>query len=172
MRHALVLASCLSLVACSSGHDDVKQWMQEATKDLKGRISPLPEIKPFPITAYEGADLVEPFSPARVEPEKKPGKGLAPDVNRRKEPLESYPLESLKMVGTVFQGNVVLALIQADKTLHQVRTGNHMGQNFGKVVRISESEVVLRELVQDAMGEYGERTSTLQLQEKQQEGKK
>jgi type IV pilus assembly protein PilP len=87
-------------------------------------------------------------------------------MNRRREPLESYPLETLRMVGTLFQGKRVHALVQADKTLHQVKVGNYLGQNFGVVTKISEAEVALKELIQDAGGDWVERASTLQLQEK------
>ena len=93
-------------------------------------------------------------------------------MDRRREPLEAYPLESLKMVGTLTKGKMVHALVQADKNLHQVKIGNYMGQNFGIITDINENEVKLKELVPDSLGDYMERTSTLQLQEKQQEGRK
>ncbi|MBA3904074.1 MAG: pilus assembly protein PilP [Rhodocyclaceae bacterium] len=173
-RTAAILIACLGLAACGGEeHQDLKQWMKEATKDLKGRVPPLPEIKPFPVIAYDAADLVDPFRPSRIEPEKKAGTGgIQPDLNRRKEALEAYPLESLKMVGTIRKDKMVHALIQADRNVHQVKIGNYMGQNFGIVANITETEISLRELVPDSLGDYSERTSTLQLQEKQQEGKK
>ena len=173
-RTTAILIACLGLSACGGEeHQDLKQWMKEATRDLKGRVPPLPEIKPFPVIAYDAADLVDPFRPSRIEPEKKAGTGgIQPDLNRRKEALEAYPLESLKMVGTLKREKVVHALIQADKNVHQVKIGNYMGQNFGIVTNITETEIALRELVPDSLGEYSERTSTLQLQERQQEGRK
>lgn len=174
MRHAAVLLGCLMLAACGGeDHQDLRQWMKESTKDFKGKIPPLPEIKSFPTVAYEAGDLVEPYNASKIEPERKAGGGgIKPDLDRRKEPLEAYPLESLKMVGTLTKGKMVHALVQADKNLHQVKIGNYMGQNFGIITDINETEVQLKELVPDSLGDYTERTSTLQLQEKQQEGRK
>ncbi|MBZ0131612.1 MAG: pilus assembly protein PilP [Rhodocyclaceae bacterium] len=174
MRRAAILLGCLMLAACGGeDHQDLRQWMKESTKDFKGKIPPLPEIKSFPAVAYEAGDLVEPYNASKIEPERKAGGGgIKPDLDRRKEPLEAYPLESLKMVGTLTKGKMVHALVQADKNLHQVKIGNYMGQNFGIITDINETEVQLKELVPDSLGDYTERTSTLQLQEKQQEGRK
>ena len=174
MRRFAIFMACLGLAACGGEeHQDLRQWMKESTKDFKGRIPPLPEIKQFPSVAYEAADLTDPYSAAKIEPERKlGGGGIKPDLDRRKEPLESYPLESLKMVGTLMKGKMTHALIQADRNLHQVKIGNYMGQNFGIITDINETEVKLKELVPDSLGDYMERTSTLQLQEKQQEDKK
>ena len=179
MKRTAILIACLGLTACSGEeHQDLKQWMKESTKDFKGRVPPLPEIKPFPIISYEAVDMQDPFRPAKIELEKKAGSGgaLQPDLNRRKEALEAYPLESLKMVGTIKKEKMVHALIQADKNVHQAKIGNYVGQNFGIITNVTETEISLRELVSDSLGEYSERTSTLQLQEKQfekqQEGKK
>ncbi|MBV6475473.1 MAG: pilus assembly protein PilP [Rhodocyclaceae bacterium] len=174
MRRIAILLASLGLAACGGEeHQDLRQWMKESTKDLKGKVPPLPPIKKFPVVAYETGDLLDPFNTSKIEPERKAGSGgLKPDLDRRKEPLESYPLESLKMVGTLIKGKMVHALIQADKNLHQVKIGNYMGQNFGIITDISETEIRLKELVPDSLGDYMERTSALQLQEKQQEGKK
>lgn len=175
MRRTAIVLACLGLAACAGEeHQDLRQWMKESTKDFKGRISPLPEIKSFPAVAYEAGGLLDPYDTAKIEPERKAGGGgLKPDLDRRKEPLEAYPLESLRMVGTLMKGKMVHALVQADKTLHQVKIGNYMGQNFGIITDISETEIKLKELVPDSLGDYMERTSTLQLQEKgQQEGRK
>lgn len=176
MAKAGIVTLCLTLAACGGEpHQDLKDWMREATKDMKGKVLPLPEIKPFPVVAYDAGSLVDPFRPSKVEPEKKVGGGgggVKPDLDRRKEPLEAFPLESLKMVGTLMKGKTVHAIVQADKGLHQVNVGNYMGQNYGIITSISESEVVLKELVEDANGDWTERKSSLQLQEKQQEAKK
>lgn len=91
---------------------------------------------------------------------------MRPNLDRRREPLEAYPLESLKMVGVLMQNKVVHALVQVDKSLYQVKVGNYMGQDFGVVTAISESEVTLRELVEDMNGDWVERTSSLLLQER------
>ncbi len=169
MKRTAIVLACLGLAACGGEeHQDLRQWMKDSTKDFKGKIPPLPEIKIFPAVAYETSDLLDPYNPSKIEPERKPGGGgIKPDLDRRKEPLEAFPLESLKMVGTLIKGKMVHALIQADKSLHQVKIGNYMGQNFGIITDINETEVTLKELVPDSLGDYTERTSTLQLQEKQ-----
>lgn len=163
----------LMLGACSSDdHQDLKQWMKDATKDMKGRVKPLPEMKPFPIVSYEAAEMADPFNPVKIGPDKKPegggtGGGITPDFNRFREPLEAYPLESLKMVGLIQKDKMLNAIIKADKTVHLVKIGNYMGQNFGMITQITDSEVQLRELVQDSAGDWVERPGTLQLQEQE-----
>jgi type IV pilus assembly protein PilP len=96
----------------------------------------------------------------------KSGGTLAPDLNRRKEPLEAFPLESLQMVGTMQRGKSTFALVRTtDKDIYQVRIGNYLGQNFGVIIDISDNEIRLKELVQDGSGDWTERSSTLQLAE-------
>lgn len=165
-----ILVLPLILMACGGEeHQDLKQWMTEASKDMRGRVQPIPEIKPFPIVSYDAGDLLDPFSPAKVIPEKRAGGGaLQPDFDRPREPLEAYPLETLKMVGVVRGKSGLHALIQAAGMVHQVKIGNHLGQDFGVVTVITEAEVRVKELVQDPTGQtadWVERLSTLQLQE-------
>lgn len=175
MKRLILLMAVPMLAACATEeHEDIKVWMREATKDLKAQIAPLPEITTFKVSAYEAADAVDPFQPARIEPEKKGGAagGLLPDFNRRKEPLEMYPLESLKMVGVLEQKQLNFGLVLADATVHRVKIGNYLGQNFGIITDIDENEIKLKELVQDPSGEWVERSSTLQLQQVSQEARK
>ncbi|HTY04436.1 MAG TPA: pilus assembly protein PilP [Rhodocyclaceae bacterium] len=165
-----VILATLFVVACGGEeHQDIKQWMADASKDMHGRVQPIPEIKPFPIISYDAGDLPEPFNPAKVVPEKRTGGGgVQPDFDRPKEPLEAYPLESLKMVGVVSKKGVLHALVQVDGTVYQVRNGNHMGQSFGVVTSITDTQVAVKELVQDPSGQtadWVERLETLQLQE-------
>lgn len=165
-------ASIFLLSACGSDQNqDIKAWMKEASKDIKGHVLPLPEITPFPIVSYDAADTLNPFSPAKVEPEKKAeggGGGLKPDLNRFREPLEAYPLESLVMVGLLKREKMTNAIIRApDNKAYLVKIGNYMGQNFGMVIDITESEVKLKELVQDSSGDWVERSSSLLLQERE-----
>jgi type IV pilus assembly protein PilP len=143
--------------------------MEQSAQGLKGQVKPLPEIKPSIIAAYETASLIDPFSQSKIEPERKQGGGggVGPDLDRRKEPLEQFPLDSLAMVGVLQQGKVAYALIKADATLHRVRSGNYMGQNFGVITAIADDGITLKEIVQDSDGEWVERTSTLQLLEQE-----
>lgn len=165
---AIVLLG-LALAGCGGDvHEDIKAWMKESTLGLKGRVPPLPEIKAFPIVSYDADDKLDPFKPVGIDPEKKvAGGGVKPDLERRREPLESFPLESLKMVGLLENGKLKHALIRGDKAIYQVKMGNYMGQNFGIVTDISDKEVQVRELVQDPGGDWVERTSKLQLQEQE-----
>ena len=120
---------------------------------------------PYEPFAYNAFDLPDPFKPRKIEPVKGASK-LAPDLTRRKEPLEAYPLESLQMVGTLQKNKTIYALVRTtDKDVYQVRAGNYVGQNFGVITGIGESEIKLKELVQDGAGDWTERSSTLQLQQ-------
>jgi type IV pilus assembly protein PilP len=166
-KRAVVLASVV-LVACSGGdHDDLRQWMAEASKDMKGSVPPLPQVTPYEPVPYDAGGLIDPFKQAKIEPEQKPGGGggKRPDYDRPREPLEAYPLESLKYVGVMIKNKTGYAIIQVDGSLFQVKVGNYMGQNFGVITKVSDTEVSLRELVQDPAGDWAERSSTLLLQE-------
>ncbi len=168
---SVTVLSVALLAACAvDEHHDLKQWMQDASTDIKGRIPPLPEIKPFPIVSYEAGGLVDPFSSSKIEPDKRAtsaGGGLRPDLNRYREPLEAYPLESLKMVGVLREKGRMSAIVLADKAVHTVHVGNYMGQNFGMITKITDSEVQVKELVQDPSNDWVERATSLQLQEQE-----
>lgn len=153
----------------SEEHQDLKQWMQESTKDLRGHVPPLPEIRPFPVVSYDAGDQPDPFSPAKILPEKRlGGGGMKPDFDRPKEPLEAFPLESMKLIGVLRKDKVTYGLVSAGGAVYQIRAGNHIGQNFGFVTAVTESEIQIKELVQDPTGEtadWVERPAVLQLQE-------
>jgi type IV pilus assembly protein PilP len=160
---AFVLSGC-----AGDPNQEVKQWMDEQAKTMKGKVDPLPLVKPYVPFAYNAFDLPDPFKPRKIEPARGTSK-LAPDLNRRKEPLEAYPIESLRMVGTLQQQNTIYALVRTnDKNVYQVRTGNYLGQNFGIITGISEGEIRLRELVQDSSGDWTERQSRLLLDDQEQ----
>src|SRR6267154_2787351 len=170
MKTLAVIALGLLLVACTGGEfGDLKAELKDKTKDLRGRIDPLPVVKPYEPVPYKAFDQPDPFSSSKIELVTKSasagGGGLKPDLNRPKEPLEAYPLESLKMVGVLQQRKANFALVKADTGLYRVKIGNYMGQNFGLITTITENQIQLRELIQDAVGDWTERQSTLQLQE-------
>ena len=164
----LRLAACgiaaILVVACGGEcHQDLRAWMQEQGKGVRGKLDPLPQVRPYEPFTYNAFDLADPFKPRKIEPVKG-GSKLAPDLNRRKEPLEAYPLESLQMVGTLQRGKSTYALVRTtDRDVYQVKVGNYMGQNFGVIVSIGDGDIQLKELVQDGAGDWTERTSTLQL---------
>ena len=171
----LLLASLVIgiLGGCSSEMDDLKRFVRESDKGLPRRVDPLPAVKPFEPFSYEGFDLPDPFKPRKLSaPREGGGGGIAPDLNRRKEPLESFPLEQLKMVGTLTQGKDTYALVRADKTLYRVKKGNYMGQNFGLITDVTDGEIKLKEIVQDSAGDWTERQSVLPLLEEAGKGDK
>lgn len=174
MRRALVLALLVAgLTGCGGEpHSDLRQFIKESDNLPRGRIPPLPEAKPYEAFTYDAFDLVDPFKPRKIEPPKptKLAGGIQPpDPNRRKEPLEAYPLENLKMVGTLQQKKEIYALIKTpDNNLFRVRPGNFIGQNFGRITEISESAVKLKELVQDSGGDWKEEERTLLLLDEQE----
>ena len=171
MKARLVLGLAVGALLAGCGgesHQDLRAWMQEQGKGARGKLDPLPQVKPYEPFTYNAFDLPDPFKPRKIEPVKSGG-NLAPDLTRRKEPLEAYPLESLQMVGTLQKGMSTYALVRTtEKDIYQVKVGNYMGQNYGVVVGISDSEIKLKELVQDGTGDWTERSSTLQLAEADQ----
>jgi len=170
MKGLLILPAVAVLRAsCRSEMDELRQFVKDSEKGLPRKIDPLPAVKPFEPFTYEGFDLADPFKPRKITSKEGAG-GLAPDLNRRKEPLEAFPLEQLKMVGTLQQGKDVFAIVRADKTLYRVKKGNYMGQNFGLITDITDAEIKLKEIVQDSAGDWAERQSVLPLLEEASKG--
>jgi type IV pilus assembly protein PilP len=172
----LAVAAAGVLSACGqSDNEEVQRWMAEQRASTRPQVTPIPEPKKFAPQAYTQEASVEPFSNQKLtqalrRDSQQAGTAsaalLAPELARRKEPLESYPLDSMAMVGSLQKRGEPVALIKVDNLLYQVKSGNYLGQNYGRVTKIGETELVLRELVQDAAGEWIERNATLQLQEK------
>ena len=160
---------CAALSGCSSdGLDDLREFVNTAYADKKPRVEPLPEIKMQETFLYNSANLSDPFATFNLRPQQgqKTASGPRPDPNRRKEPLEDYPLDALKMVGTLMRGKQVWAIIQApDGTVYRAQVGDHMGQNSGMVSKISEEKIDLIELIQGASGDWVEREANLALEE-------
>jgi type IV pilus assembly protein PilP len=159
------------LAGCSGDLDEVRQWMEQERKDAKPTVTPLLPPKKFLPQPYEAGTGVDPFSTQKLsvavrQEAAQPNSLLTAEINRRKEPLEAYPLDTMSMVGSLTREGRRYALLRVDNLLYQVKAGDYLGQNFGRITKISETEITLREVVQDAAGEWIERTSTLQLQEK------
>jgi len=169
MKRVFLVSLLVVLGGCAGEeHQDLKEELKKLTADMRGKVAPLPTVKPYEPVPYKALDLPDPFSPARIELVTKVasgGGGVKPDLNRPKEPLEAFPLESLKVVGFLQKGKQAYALVRADASVYRVKAGNFLGQNFGLITNITDSQVQLRELVQDAGGDWSERVSTLQLQE-------
>jgi type IV pilus assembly protein PilP len=171
VKSAIFIASCALLLGACSGeeHSDLREFVRESDKMPGGRIPPLPEVKPYEPFAYNAYDLTDPFKPRKIEPPKTTAKGgIQPDFNRQREALESFPLENLAMVGTLQQKGQVFALVRApDKGLYRVSSGNYLGQNFGRIVGITETDIKLKEIVQDSGGNWEEKDQALMLQEQE-----
>lgn len=166
--------SAALLAGCSiSGEDELRQWMSDQRNQVHPRVIPLVEPKKFIPQAYTQEGAVDPFSLQKLTQALKRDSTqsvantalIAPELARRKEPLESYPVDSMVMVGSLKKAGQPVALVRIDNLLYQVRVGNYLGLNFGRVIKIDESEITLREIVQDSTGDWIERTAGLVLQE-------
>jgi len=181
VKRIIPLLICLSLLACSSeDHGDLRRWMEENSRDLRGKVAALPEVKPYEPVPYELESMIDPFRAGKLEPDSKfrqgAGKGgqFQPDFEARElrnSILEKYPLESLSMIGRLVVNNRPIAAIKYEDKVRQVKVGDYLGLDFGVVTEISENELKLRELIQDSAGEWSERTSSLYLQTTEGSGK-
>ena len=166
------MAALAALAACGGEeHGDLKQELHALTKDLRGRVDPLPQVRPYEPVPYTAEGLVDPFRPERIDVAQRQlasassSSRLDKERDRPKEPLEAFPLESIQMMGTISQHKETFGLVKAGPNLYRVKKGNYMGQNFGVVTGIDESQISLKELIQDGAGEWIERSSALQLLE-------
>jgi type IV pilus assembly protein PilP len=171
MKHLVVVAAAAAALAgCAQDQSELRAWMQQvraSTPPVEERIDPPKRFEPF---RYDNVAQVDPFSADKLAvlfegQHARSGTGLRPDLNRRREVLESYPLDTIRMVGHLEKGRQRHALLQVDAVVYQARVGNYAGQNFGLITGISDTEVMLKELVQDAAGDWVERQSALRLQE-------
>jgi type IV pilus assembly protein PilP len=158
----------MGLVACGSGPDqDLRDYVKQVKAKKKGHIPPLPEPQKFEVFTYDDSSLRDPFVPEQtLEAASHTKSGPRPDANREKEVLEGYALGSLKLMGSLEKDGRRWALIKApDGTLYRTTKGHHMGQNNGVILKISESQLELKEIVPDGLGGYVERFSTLTVNE-------
>jgi type IV pilus assembly protein PilP len=172
MKALLITLPLLVLAGCAdSAEQELKDFIASADKNAKRSIPPLPPVQTYAPVSYTGFDLPDPFKPRTLTPIKA-GSGVnAPDLNRRKEALEGFPLESLKMVGTLQQQKETFGLVKGETTIYRVKTGNYIGQNFGRVVEINDTEIKVKEQIQDGGGDWTERASSLKLLEDQEKKK-
>jgi type IV pilus assembly protein PilP len=162
--------AAIVLAGCSGSNEELRQWMADTRKEMRPVTPTLAEPKTFEPFIYKDQGDIDPFDPSKVSNalkalSAKSTSGLAPDLSRRREPLEGFPLDTIVMVGTLQRPNLRYALLRADNVVYQIKVGNYVGQNFGIVTRIDENDVAIKEVVQDAAGEWVERATTLQLQE-------
>jgi type IV pilus assembly protein PilP len=164
-RLVAVAAIAASLAACG-GADDLRAYIDEVKARPGGRIEPLPQVQPAPTFVYEAGARRSPFMPEtpqrRMSDDPNAVKG--PDPNRPREFLEQFPLDTLTMVGTLADRRASFGLIQTtDGLVHRVTVGNHMGQNYGRIVAISDSEIQLVEIISDGLGGFLERPAAIGL---------
>jgi type IV pilus assembly protein PilP len=165
----IIFVSLLALTACSGeSHNDLSTYVDQVKARKAGRIPPLPEVKNYEFYQYSKADLRDPFKASVTEAitEAMTGVGLQPDMQRNREPLESFPLDTLRFVGHLQQNGRVWAVVTApDSLVYRVEEGNYLGQNFGRISLISEDRIDLLEIVPDGLGGWIERDATLALEE-------
>jgi type IV pilus assembly protein PilP len=175
-RNSTVLALAALLLAGCGDSDvrEVRTWMEETKAQTKPAVKPLPAPKEFVPYAYDQAAVIDPFNPEKLAG---PG-GMAsvpsaqqPDLNRPREVLENYPLDTMQMVGMMQKDGVGFALVQIERSVYRVKAGQRLGQNFGQVKRVTPAAVEIREMVQDAAGDWVERISKLELQQSKEIGK-
>ena len=159
------------LSGCGNDFSDLNQYISSVKAEPKGAIEPLPEINVVESFMFNPEGLRDPFKPL-VQPEQdavaeqSTGGGIKPDSTRRKEELEAFPLEVLKMVGTVVMKSNLWGLVKADDgTIHRVQAGNYMGKNYGKIIRINTDKIELMEIVPDKPGTWREQQTSLALTE-------
>lgn len=154
----------LGLSACSNDMGDLEQWIVDIKAKKGGRIEPLPIIPPYKPYEYPAHVARSPFIAPTEANEVRGDEPKGPDLDRAQEYLEEFPLDALRMVGTIRPGNATLALVQdADGLLHRVTAGNYIGQNHGRIVGVDEAEVKLIEIVADGLGGWMERPAALAL---------
>ena len=172
---AVALLPLTWLVGCTSeSESELRDWMAQQKSQTFPKVTPLSEPKQFKPENYTEVTEFEPFSIKKLTLALKNDAAqassnaalLEPELARRKEPLEEFPLDTMALVGSLVRAGQPVALVTVGKLLYQVRLGDHLGQNYGRITKIVETEITLREIVQDAAGEWIERTASLQLQER------
>lgn len=174
LRIAWIAVCTLPMLGCgASGDDELRQWMASERAQAKPRVTPIAEPKKFQPQPYAAENGMEPFNALKLTQALRRESAqtasnaalIAPEMARRKEPLEAFPLDTMAMVGSLNKTGKPTALLKVDKLLYQVQIGNYLGPNYGRITAITETAIQLREIVQDATGDWIERTTSLELQE-------
>lgn len=164
LRAAMIVGLGLALAACSGGRSELQGYVQEVKNRPAPPLDPLPTMQQFETFEYAAHDLRDPFSNPSAESVSGTGSGPRPDPERRKEPLEAYPLDGLEMMGTLGGGDSLVGLIMdPERVIHRVVVGNYMGQNDGRITSIQEDKIELAELVPDGAGGWIERRAEVAL---------
>ncbi len=166
----LIVGFVLTLMACSSSEfEDLQQYIKEVKSRPGAPIAGLPEAKPYERFLYQDGDLRDPFKPTIKATAKAGPSGanqLRPNIGRDSEALESFPLDALRMVGSLKQDNQKWGIVKTtDGFIYRVKRGNHVGKNFGKITQITDSEIKITEIISDGMGGWLERQAALKISE-------
>jgi type IV pilus assembly protein PilP len=173
MKSNRLVAWCslaILMAGCSGEQAELKSWMAQERKAVNPVIAKVDKPKDFAPFVYENVGQLDPFAPGKLnkaleQSQRVSRSGLRPDLERRREALEDHPLDAIKMVGHIRRQGSNTALLSVSSSVFPIKVGNYLGQNFGKVIKISETEVQLKELVQDATGDWVQRDATLSLQD-------
>lgn len=165
---SLIPLVAVLLAACSGEpHQELRSWMREQEQGMRGRVDPLPKVRPYEPLIYEAGGVLDPFSPLKAKIQGDRAGANLPDMNRPREPLEEFPLETLKLAGIFQDKNRLIAQIITNGRGYQAKVGSYIGQSFGRIVRIvttkNEERIVVKELVKDADDQWVERESELLL---------
>lgn len=167
VRNLLIMVLCSLLAACApQGMDDLERFVEEVKSRQPKPIDPIPQMKPVETFVYLAGERRDPFRPLQQTEEQEiaqaQNNGVHPDFSRQKEELEQYPLDALRMMGTLQQSGTIWGLIaNQEGALYRVKTGNYMGKNHGQITRISEDRIELTEIAPDSRGGYEERHAIL-----------
>lgn len=164
----LLAFSVVFIAGCSSQqYGDLDQYIEDVKRRTKGRIEPLPEVKTYESQPYSAMDLRDPFTPYTEEPSEELAQpGIQPNLQRKREALEAFPLDSLSFVGHLEKDGTLWGLVQApDSSIYRVSIGNHLGKNYGEIITITESSILLKEIIPNGTGGWVEREASLALTE-------
>ena len=162
-----IIILCGLVIGCVNDNvSDLESYVQKTKAKKPGKIEPLPDVKTYDTYAYDETTLRDPFQPSVARKVVRSTSNLRPDMKRNREVLEQFPLDTLSMVGSLEQGGARWALIRAkDGTLYRTKKGRYIGQDYGKIIRVTETEIILQETVPDGLGGWVRRQATLSVSE-------
>lgn len=171
LAQAVALACAVLMAACGEGASELQAWVDQERQQAKPSRQTVAPPRRFDPQPYDSRQTTDPFDAQKLavvlkREVRQMSASVAQELNRRREPLEAFPLEEIRMVGSLERGGRPFALIVADRLLYQVKVGDYLGRNYGRITRIAENRVELRELVQDGGGDWVERLASLEVQER------
>jgi type IV pilus assembly protein PilP len=160
---AVAMVACVLAGCGASDEDALRHWMASARSARVPPPPPLPEPTPYAAREYAARNAPEPFAQTKIG-ELNRALAESPEAHRQREALEDFPLENFRMMGSMRKAGQTYAIVQVDNKVHHIRVGQYLGQSYGRVVRITDQEIVLRELVREGVGEWKEKMTSLKLE--------